>query len=160
MRLLTALLYEVVKALFSDWLHAGEQDAVGIYRRPWILIACCSGAITLAVALVFSSLSVGLANVAVLLLLVGFGTLSWRRQAAILTPTAVLFRPLLGKPREFSLHGVKRVSRTERSSADGWIGVCRLEFLAGGFFEIPWGYVGDLAGGLERLIAPPAHSRG
>lgn len=145
-------------AIITKWLHEGERDAIGLYRRPWIAIATCSAALTLVVALLFGAVSVGLGNVSVVLLLSGFGILSWRRQAAILTPSTLLFRPLVGKPREMSLSGVKRVSRIERPSGEGgWMEVCRLEFFAGGFLDIPWGYVGDLAADLERLMASPTH---
>lgn len=89
-------------------------------------------------------------------LLAGFGVMSWKRKVAILTPTAILFRPLFGKPLELNLRGLKRVSRTEQLAGEaGWIEVCRLEFLVGGFFDVPWGYSGDLAGDLERLIVSP-----
>jgi hypothetical protein len=91
----------------------------------------------------------------VILLLVGFGILSWIRQIAILTPSMILFRPTFGKPLRVPLSGIKRVSRREVYDEGGWIEVWRLEFVVGGFFDIPWGYSGDLIGDLKRLIAPP-----
>ena len=121
-------------ASFSKWLHEGEQDAIGLYRRPWIAITTCSAAGTLFVALLFGAVSAGLGNVSAVLLLPAFGILSWRRQAAILTPSELLLRPLLGKPRRLFLQGVKRVSRIERPSGEGgWMEICRLEFFRVGY---------------------------
>jgi len=144
-----------VVASFSRWLHEGEQDAIGVYRRPWLAMVACSGAVVLSVALLLGA-AFGLVSVAVVVLLSAFGILSWRRQAAILTPSELRFRPLLGQPRKLGLHGVRRVSRVAQRGEGGWTEVCRLEFVVGSF-DIPEGYVGDLAGDLERLLAPPSH---
>jgi hypothetical protein len=147
-------------AIISKWLHEGEQNAIGLYRRPWVAIMSCSAAVMLSLGLFFGPASARLVIVSVVVLLLGFGVLSWKRQAAILTPVAILFRPIFGKTQELSLTGVKRVSRIERPSGEGgWIEVCRLEFLVGGFFDIPGRYLGDLAGDLEHLIASPSRSR-
>jgi hypothetical protein len=87
-------------------------------------------------------------------LMVGLGALSWKRQAAVLTRTKILFRPIFGTGLEIPLSAIRRVSRVERPGGDvGWYDACRLEFLVGGFYEIPYGYWGDIEGDLNRLIA-------
>lgn len=110
-------------------------------------------AVALSPALFVSSPLVRLLMASVILVLVGFGILSWIRQIAILTPTTILFRPTFGKPLRVPLSGIKRVSRREEYDEGVWIEVWRLEFVVGGFFDIPWGYSGDLIGDLKRSIA-------
>jgi hypothetical protein len=141
-------------ASFSGWLHDGELNVITRYRRPWTALVIWSMAVALSPVLFVGSRSERLIVGAMVMLLVGVGVLSWKRRIAILTPTAILFRPMFGTPLRLPLNGIKRVSRSEKPSGEGgWIEFCRLEFLVGGFLDIPWGYSGDLGGDVERLIA-------
>ena len=102
-------------------------------------------------------LSTGWAQLAidlVILVLVGVGIVAWLRKVAILTPTAILFRPVVGRPSELSLTGVKRVSKVLMTGSDaGDYEVCRLEFIVGGHLDLPWGYLhqSSLIAHLEEL---------
>jgi hypothetical protein len=145
--------------VLSTWLHAGEEDVVGFYRRAWPALISWGAALALSPGAVgaFAESPTRFAFVAVIALLLGLGTLSWKRQAAILTRTKILFRPTFGTSLEIPLNAIKRVSRVERPGGEaGWIQVCRLEFLVGGFYEIPFGYWGDIEDDLEWLLASNA----
>jgi hypothetical protein len=100
-----------VLATISTWLHEGERDAIGIYRSPWIPLGMGLAVMALSLAAFLSTGWTQFAIALVILVLVGFGIVCWLRKAAILTPTAILFRPVGGRPSELSLTGVKRVSR-------------------------------------------------
>jgi hypothetical protein len=145
-----------VLATVSTWLHEGERDAIGIYRNPWIPLTMGLAVMVLSPAAFLSTASAQFAIALVILVLVGFGTVCWLRKAAILTPTAILFRPVVGRPSELSLTGVKRVSRVLVTGSDaGDYEVCRLEFIVGGYLELPWGYLHQsvLIAHLEELVA-------
>jgi hypothetical protein len=85
-----------------------------------------------------------------------FGLVCWGRQAAILTPSAILFRPAFGRPLEIPLAGIKYVTKIERPVEGGWMEIYRLELLVGGFFDIPCKYIGqdDLIIRVKQLVQP------
>ena len=146
--------------VLSSWLHAGEEDVIGFYRRPWPALISWGAALALCPG-TFAELPTRFAFVAVIVLLLALGILSWMRQAAVLTRSKILFRPTFGSSLEIPLSAIKRVSRAEQpDGAAGWIEVCRLEFVVGGFYEIPFGYWGDIEGDLKRLIASSAQPIG
>lgn len=149
----------LVVGVLSNWLHAGEEDIVGLYRRPWPALMSWGAALALSPGL-FAESPTRFPFVVIILILVGLGILSWKRQAAVLTKSKILFRPIFGTSLEIPLSAIKRVSRTERprriyrhpGGDAGWIEVSRLEFLVGGFYEIPFGYWGDIEGDLKKLM--------
>lgn len=149
----------LVVGVLSNWLHAGEEDIVGLYRRPWPALMSWGAALALSPGL-FAESATRFPFVVIILILVGLGILSWKRQAAVLTKSKILFRPIFGTSLEIPLSAIKRVSRTERprriyrhpGGDAGWIEVSRLEFLVGGFYEIPFGYRGDIEGDLKKLM--------
>lgn len=140
---------------FRDWLHDGEHNSIRVYR------SLGSASLSWLVALFLSPLiwKTPILGSGVALLLVSFGILSWRRKAAILTPTMVLFRPIIGKPLEVSLRAIRRVTKRpyagEGFSDDDWYEVPYLELFVGGHFKIT-SACDDLIADLEQLIAAQA----
>jgi hypothetical protein len=143
----------------SGWLREGERDSIGIYRRPWTVAITGAAVIAIAPALLVSSAAAKLMVASFILAVAGIGILVWLRQAAIITRTAILFRSAFGTPLEIPLAGLKRVTRVELPGDGGWIEVCRLELLIGGFFDIPATYTGkdDFVKHIEQLVPPSAH---
>ena len=70
----TGVVYVVGGGDHFKLVYDGEQNALALYRPQRLRIA------------------------SLFVLLDGFGILCWKRQAAILTPTAILFRPIFGRP--------------------------------------------------------------
>lgn len=146
---------DVVMPITLRWLRDGEQDAIGIYRRPWTALITFGVLFAVSPVLLASNLKVRLWTALLILVIAVAGTLCWLRQAAIVTRTAILFRPVLGKTLEIPLAGIKRLSRFQRPDGEyGWIEVHRIEFLVGGFFDIPGWYIGkdNFVKRLEQLI--------
>jgi hypothetical protein len=131
----------IVPASLAAWLHEGERDVIEINRHPWIPGGIGAALIALSPALYVGASSASLLTFTVVQLLVGFGIVSWLRKVAILPQTAILFRPVVGRPLEISLIGVKRVSKVVVSGEGGDYVIHRLEFIVGGFLDLPGGYL-------------------
>jgi hypothetical protein len=142
--------------LASKWLHEGEQGAIGIYRRPRTPLFIGLAVVALSPALLARPVVIRFVFASLVLVMIGVGILCWFRDAAILTPTFILFRPVVGRPFEIPLGGVKRVTRVELPGGEaGWIEIYRLELLVGGYFDVPSGYLGqhDLSSRVMELVA-------
>jgi hypothetical protein len=104
--------------LASKWLHEGERGVTGIYRRPWTPVFLGLAVIAVSPLLFAQPVAIRFVFASLVFVMIGVGILCWVRNVAILTPTSVLFRPVVGRPLEIPLGGVKRVSRVELPSGE------------------------------------------
>ncbi len=134
------------------WLHEGEDGAICVYpnqRTP----SFCGWAVLILSGLLFTGVVSRLLTGAAIVLVIAFGMLSWSRDVVILKPNGIVFRPFFGEAWELAFDGVKSFSRERRAEENGYVYICRLEFLIGGSFEFTDDYFGNFSGDLEALFA-------
>ena len=111
------------------------------------------GLFALSPVVYFGALSAPFLTFTVAALFAGIGIVYWRRTDCILTPTAILFRALVGRPFEIPLTGVKRVSQVVVSDEGTDYLINRLEFVVGGFLDLPQYLTGGvLIRRVEQLV--------